>query len=61
MNTVGITKDNIDKEHICCAMTGRQSNVKKDWIKQRFDEGLAFYRSEERGKCFIGYIPAENA
>ena len=22
---------------------------------------LVFYRSEERGKCFIEYIPAENA
>ena len=30
-------------------------------MKQRFDEGLVFYRSEERGKCFIEYIPAENA
>lgn len=33
----------------------------KGMVKQRFDEGLVFYRSEERGKCFIEYIPAENA
>lgn len=33
----------------------------KEWLKQRFPEGLVFYRSEERGKCFIEYIPAENA
>ena len=25
---------------------------------ERFEEGLVFYRSEERGKCFIEYIPA---
>ena len=61
MNYIRITKENIDKEHICCAMSGKQSLAKKDWLKHRFDEGLVFYRSEERGKCFIEYIPAENA
>lgn len=61
MNYVRITKENIDKEHICCAMSGKQSLVKKEWMKRRFDEGLVFYRSEQRGKCFIEYIPAENA
>ena len=61
MNYIRITKENIDKEHICCAMSGKQSLTKKEWMKQRFDEGLVFYRSEERGKCFIEYIPAENA
>ena len=61
MNYIRITKDNIDREHICCAMSGKQSVAKKEWLKQRFDEGLVFYRSEERGKCFIEYIPAENA
>lgn len=61
MNYIRITKNNIDNEHICCAMSGKQSVAKKEWMKQRFDEGLVFYRSEERGKCFIEYIPAENA
>lgn len=61
MNYIRITKDNIDKEHICCAMSGKQSIAKKEWMKQRLEEGLVFYRSEERGKCFIEYIPAENA
>ena len=61
MEYIRITKDNIDKEHICCAMSGKQSLAKKQWMKDRFDEGLVFYRSTERGKCFIEYIPAENA
>ena len=60
MNYIRITKENIDKEHICCAMSGKQSVAKKEWLRQRFDDGLVFYRSEERGKCFIEYIPAEN-
>lgn len=61
MNYIRITKENIDREHICCAMSGKQSIAKKEWLRQRFEEGLVFYRSEERGKCFIEYIPAENA
>ena len=61
MDYIQITKDNIEKEHICCAMSGKQSVMKKEWLKQRFAEGLVFYRSTERGKCFIEYIPAENA
>ena len=54
-------QDNIDAEHVCCAMSGKQALAKKEWLKRRFDEGLIFYRSVERGKCFIEYIPAENA
>ena len=61
MNYIRVTKENIEKEHICCAMSGKQSLAKKEWMRQRFDDGLVFYRSEERGKCFIEYIPAENA
>lgn len=29
MEIIRITKDNIDKEHICCAMSGKQSLTKK--------------------------------
>lgn len=42
-------------------MSNKQSEIKKQWLKERLDEGLVFYRSEEGGKCFIEYIPAENA
>ena len=61
MDYIRITDDNIEKEHICCAMSGKQGVIKKKWLKQRFKEGLVFCRSTERGKCFIEYIPAENA
>lgn len=61
MNYIRICKENIDREYICCPMSDKQSMTKKEWLKQRFDEGLVFYRSEEREKCFIEYIPAENA
>lgn len=49
MNYIRITRDNIDREHICCAMSGKQSLAKKEWLKQRFDEGLVFLRSTELG------------
>lgn len=61
MNYINITKDNIDSEHICCAMSNKQADMKKEWLKARFEEGLVFYRSVERGKCFIEYIDAEKA
>ena len=34
---------------------------KKAWLIDRFKDGLVFLKSTERGKCFIEYIPAENA
>ena len=61
MGYIRITEENIDREHICCAMSNNQSVRKKEWLKERFREGLVFYRSELRGKCFIEYMPAENA
>ncbi len=64
MEYIRVTKDNIEKEHICCAISNNkdiQVSSKKAWLKERFDEGLVFYKSVERGKCFIEYIPAENA
>ena len=46
MQYIRITSENIDSEHICCAMSGKQSVTKKAWLKERFAEGLVFYRSE---------------
>lgn len=64
MEYVKVTKENIEKEHICCAISNNndvQVSSKKAWLSDRFDEGLVFLKSTERGKCFIEYIPAENA
>lgn len=64
MDYIKVTKDNIEKEHICCAISNNndiQISSKKAWLKERFEEGLVFLKSTERGKCFIEYIPAENA
>lgn len=64
MEYIRLTKENLEKEHICCAISNNkdaQVASKKAWLAERFDEGLVFLRSTERGKCFIEYIPAENA
>ena len=64
MEYIRVTKENLEKEHICCAISNNkdvQVSSKKVWLSDRFDEGLVFLKSVERGKCFIEYIPAENA
>ena len=64
MEYIKVTKENIENEHICCAISNNkdiQVASKKAWLSERFDEGLVFLKSVERGKCFIEYIPAENA
>ena len=64
MEYIRVTKDNLEQEHICCAISNNrdvQVSSKKAWLADRFDDGLVFLKSVERGKCFIEYIPAENA
>lgn len=64
MEYIKVTKENLEKEHICCAISNNkdvQVSSKKTWLADRFDDGLVFLKSTQRGKCFIEYIPAENA
>ena len=64
MEYIRVTKENLEKEHICCAISSNkdiQVSSKKAWLAERFDEGLVFLKSAERGKCFIEYLPAEKA
>ena len=62
---IDVNRDNIDREHICCAITDKKGETcvssKKAWMKNAFDDGLVFKRLDERGKVFIEYMPAENA
>lgn len=64
MELMRITGDNLEREHICCAIAANndcQVLSKKAWLRDRLDEGLVFLKGDVRGKCFIEYIPAENA
>lgn len=64
MNIIRITKENLETEHICCAISNNkdcQVKTKKEWLAKRLEEGLVFLKGDVRGKCFIEYIPVENA
>ena len=66
MKIMTVDKANIEQEHICCAIGNDKRNraraqVKKDWMKKEFDNGLVFKRLDDRGKMFIEYMPIEDA
>lgn len=62
---ITLTKENIDKEHICCAFSDKKCaegyEMKKAWLKQELDNGYVFRRLDARAKVFIEYVPAEKA
>lgn len=62
---ITLTKDNIGKEHICCAFSDAKCRdsyeLKKEWLKNELDHGYVFRRLDERAKVFIEYVPAERA
>jgi N-acetylglutamate synthase-like GNAT family acetyltransferase len=62
---ITLTKENIDREHICCAFSDKKCaesyEAKKAWLKREFDNGYVFRRLDERAKVFIEYGPAEKA
>lgn len=65
MEIITVNEENIDKEHICCAISDKKGenrvSSKKAWLKKRMKDGLVFKKLDARGKVFIEYIPAENA
>ncbi len=62
-NIIQLTKNNIDNEHICCAISDKKCKesyeLKKEWLKTEFDNGYVFNRIDARAKVFMEYCPAE--
>ena len=62
---INLTVDNIDEEHICCAIGDPKHqegvNCKKEWIKSKLKDGHIFRKLNARGKIFIEYEPIETA
>jgi len=60
-----ITIDNIENEHLCCAIADKKHQcgvgVKKQWLKERIPEGHVFRKLDAKGKVFIEYAPLESA
>ena len=65
MSFLNITLDNLEEEHICCAIADKKHQVgvdiKKEWLKDRIGEGHVFRKLDERGKVFIEFSPLETA
>ena len=62
---INLDLDNIDNEHICCAIGDPKHQVgvdkKKEWIKSKLKDGHVFRKLNARGKIFIEYEPIETA
>ena len=62
---INLTFDNIEKEHICCAIGDPKHqigvNKKREWIKSKLKDGHIFRKLNARGKIFIEYEPVETA
>lgn len=65
MSYIKLTQENIDDEHICCAISDKKCKesyaLKKKWLKEAFKEDYNFLRLDERAKVFVEYGPAEKA
>lgn len=62
---INLTAENIDGEHICCAIGDPKHaqgvDEKKQWLKNKFKDGHVFRRLNARGKIFIEYEPLSTA
>ena len=62
---MNLTLNNLDTEHICCAISEKKHqigvSVKKQWLKERIEEGHVFRKLDKKGKVFIEYAPIETA
>lgn len=60
-----LTRENIEKEHLCCAIADKKHQAgvaaKKQWLAARLAEGHVFRKLDAKGKVFIEYAPLEKA
>ena len=65
MTYITIDETNIDREHICCAISDKKCaksyELKKQWLRNEFERGFVFRRINDRAKVFIEYGPAEQS
>ncbi len=62
---VNLACDNLDEEHLCCAISDKkhQQGVKnkKEWLKERIKDGHVFRKLNAQGKVFIEFAPLDKA
>ena len=65
MKIITLDADNLDAEHICCALSSKKCargyGLAKELIRRRLGDGLTFKKMDVRHKVFIEYVPAEHA
>ncbi len=65
MEYVKLNPNNIDNQHICCAISDKKSvegyAAKKSWLKEQLEQGYTFNKLNVRGKVFMEYCPSEIA
>jgi len=65
MEYITLTLENLEQEHVCCAISDKKHqcgvDAKKAWLKERIPEGHVFRKLDARGKVFIEYAPIEKA
>ena len=65
MEFITLTNENLEHEHICCAIGDKKHQAgvesKKKWIKSKLNDGHVFRKLDARGKIFIEYEPIETA
>ena len=63
MKIIEVNHDNLESEHICCAISDKKCaagvTAKKNLISSLMDDGYHFRKLDVRGKVFIDYMPAE--
>ena len=64
-NYINLTLENLDEEHLCCAIGDKKHQdgvtCKKKWLRERIPEGHVFRKLDAKGKVFIEYAPLETA
>jgi N-acetylglutamate synthase-like GNAT family acetyltransferase len=65
MGYITLDLENLEKEHVCCAISDKKHqcgvDVKKEWLRERIPEGHIFRKLDARGKVFIECAPLEKA
>ena len=65
MEYITLTPENLEQEHICCAIADKKHQAgveaKKAWLTERLSQGHIFRKLDARGKIFIEYTPLESA
>lgn len=60
MGYITVDKSNIDSEHICCAFSDKKCvdsyRLKKQWLKQEFDNGYVFHDLMSGPKCLLNMV-----